>query len=114
MTMKYQEAKESAPVDSDNGYFEVTLYVWDGDGEIGYLTIDVWADEAELNDISPGLHDELAHSYERDNDRYLSESVHGMLRRGMIWDAECRTFGVHNVEQLKNAFEEGRIEMFPL
>jgi hypothetical protein len=49
-------------VDTDSGYYELFIPLWDGDSRPVHGTIGVYGDEDALRDVSPGLVDSI-HDY---------------------------------------------------
>lgn len=115
MSEQYQQAKEEAReagVDPD-GFFERTVHInHDEVDELGYLTVDVWADEDELEDIQTGLYDDLA-KY-RGSERTIARNIPAMLRRGLIWNCSATRdrLGIDSPEDLEEQLDEGVVSMF--
>ena len=113
MSDKFQQAKQEAKENGVNpdGFHEFTTHVLDENNDIGYLTVDVWADEDILSDISPGLNEAFAESHKPEHDDYLARNIPAILRNDLIWDCMCSEFDIESPGDLQEALDSGRIKV---
>jgi hypothetical protein len=113
MTEKFRQAKKEAKKNDvePDGHCEFTTHVLDDSGELGYLTVDVWADRESLSDISPGLYNALSESHKPEHADYLARNIPAMLRDGLIWDCLCSRNDINDTNDLEDAIDSGQIEL---
>jgi hypothetical protein len=110
-------------VDTDSGYYELFIPLWDGDSRPVHGTIGVYGDEDALRDVSPGLVDSI-HDYcgetepsnPLDLEHYFGENVEQLYERGLLRYGYCHHFGIDSTDELIATLqdEDSPVELFPV
>lgn len=96
------------------GYTELYVRVWNPQSKdnLDVLTVDVFEYEEGLNSVNSQLYENIS-SYLNSSDgemsntqEFVGRNLKTLLRKGLIMNASCDSFGIHNVRHLESRLED--------
>lgn len=101
------------------GYYEVYVPVWNpnNDNRPVNLVIDIYGNEEMLDEMGIGetIRNYGNPEYDRtEQERIIQENLRELLRRDLVMDMMCSTFGINSIEDYEERMQGDSFDLFPL